>query len=131
MAVTDPISDFLTVLRNASRARKEKITVVSSKMLEGICSILKNEGYIADYKVIANGNKKSLRVHLKYQNNAPGITRVNRISKPGLRKYVAAGNIRNILGGFGISVLSTSRGLLTNKEAKTRKVGGEILLEVW
>ncbi len=131
MAVTDPISDFMTVLRNASKAKKEKITVISSKMLENISAILKREDYIADFKVVDEGKRKFLRVHLKYNNSEPAIKHLSRISKPGLRKYVASDNITSVLGGFGISIVSTPKGLLTNKDAKAQKVGGELLLKVW
>lgn len=131
MAVTDPIADFLTVLRNASKAKKDKFTVISSKMLEGICSILKKENYIEDFKVAEEGKKKYLRVHLKYEENEPVIKRLERISKPGLRQYVSSRDIKAVLGGIGISVLSTPKGLLTNKKAREQKLGGELLFRVW
>jgi len=131
MAASDPISDFLTVLRNASRAKKEKFTIGSSKMLERICAILKAENYIEDFKVAEEGKKKYLRVHLKYEGNEPVIRRLERISKPGLRRYIGSTDIKSVLGGFGISILSTPRGLLTNNKAKEQKVGGELLLKVW
>ncbi|MBI4970349.1 MAG: 30S ribosomal protein S8 [Candidatus Omnitrophica bacterium] len=131
MAATDPISDFITVLRNATKAKKEKITVPSSKMLAGICSILKEENYIEDYKTIDEGNKKFLRVHLKHQVNEPAIRFLGRVSKPGLRKYVSSKDVKKVLGGFGISIISTPKGLLTNKKARENNVGGELLIKVW
>ena len=131
MAATDPIADFLTVLRNASRSKKEKITIASSKMLASICEILKEEEYIDDYKVAEDGKKKYLRVHLKYAANEPSIRHLERVSKPGLRQYISSKEIKGVLGGFGISILSTPKGLLTNKKAREQKVGGELLLRVW
>lgn len=131
MASTDPIADFLTVLRNASAAKKEKITLGSSKMLASICNILKEEGYIEDFKTVEQEKKKFLRVHLKYNNHEPAIRYLGRVSKPGLRKYVSSKDIKKVLGGYGISVISTPTGVITNKKAREKNVGGELLLKVW
>lgn len=131
MPITDPIADFMSVLRNAAGARKEKITVGASKMLESICSILKDEEFIEDYRVVEEGKKKFLRVHLKYRGEEPAIRHLARVSKPGLRHYVASRHIPKILGGLGVAILSTPKGLLTDKKAREQKVGGEILLKIW
>lgn len=131
MNSTDPIADFLTVLRNAGRAKKEKITVPSSKMLEGISRILKEEQYIEDFKVIEEEKKRFLRVHLKYEANKPRVRFLGRISKPGRREYVSSEEIPLVLGGYGISILSTPKGILSGKKAKEQKIGGELLAKVW
>ena len=131
MAVSDPIADFITVLRNASRARKERISYASSKMLESICAILKSEDYIQDFKVAEDGKKKVLRVHLKAVGKESSFRFLGRISRPGLRQYVSSKKIPKILGGLGTAILSTPKGLMTDKRARQENVGGELLLKIY
>lgn len=131
--ITDPIADFLTQVRNASRALKENVTIpCGSQMTMKISEILKREGYIENFKVIQDGPRKSIRIHLKYhKDKRPAIESLVRISKPGIRRYVPSDGIPQVLGGLGISILSTSKGILTNREARSENVGGELICQVW
>jgi len=129
MSITDPIADFLTLIRNASRAKKESVDVPNSKMNKEILGILKKEGYISDFKTL--DVSKQARVYLKYVSNHSAIKNLRRISKPGLRVYASHKDIPNVLRGLGIAVISTPKGILTNKEARELKVGGEILCYIW
>ena len=131
MAVSDPIADFITVLRNASSARKDKFSFVASKMLESICSILKSENYIQDFRVIEDGKKKVLRVHLKPGGKAAPFSFLGRISRPGLRRYVSSKKVPKILNGLGVAILSTPKGLMSDKRARQENVGGELLLKIY
>jgi len=132
MSISDPIADFITVLRNASKAKKEKITTGSSKMLSGICSILKDEKYIENFKVVEEGNKSFLRVQLKYDEGGEGVIHhVSRVSTPGLRKYVPSKEIPRVLGGIGTAILSTSKGIYSGRKAKKENLGGELLIQIW
>lgn len=132
MAVTDSISDMLTIIRNGSRSGKDRVDVKRSKLGEAMLKIFKNEGYISNYKAIEDKKQGVIRVYLKYnEGKSPVITNIKRVSKPGLRIYVANDNIPNVLNGFGIAVLSTSRGVMTNKTARKEKVGGEVLCYAW
>lgn len=130
--MSDFIGDFLTVLRNASRAGKEKTTVPSSALTLQIAEILKRDGFIENFKLIEEGPKRSLRVHFRYiRGKSPAIRSIVRVSRPGLRRYVGHRKIPKVLGGLGLAILSTSRGILTDKEARAEKVGGELLCKVW
>lgn len=129
MSITDPIADFLTLIRNASRAKKESVDVPNSKMNREILGILKKEGYISDFKPL--DVSKQARVYLKYVSNHSAIKNLRRISKPGLRVYASHKDIPNVLRGLGIAVISTPKGILTNKEARELKAGGEILCYIW
>jgi small subunit ribosomal protein S8 len=129
--ITDPIADFLTRLRNGNSARKPEILVPYSKMKAEIARILKQEGYISNYEVDTTGRFPQIKVIAKFANRISAITGLRRISKPGLRKYVGAGEIPRVLGGMGISILSTPRGIVTGREAKAQNVGGELLAYVW
>ncbi|MGF1484645.1 MAG: 30S ribosomal protein S8 [Opitutales bacterium] len=129
MAIHDTIGDFLTVLRNASLANKDSCAVQYSKVREGIARILKQEGYIEDFARVDDG--KQLEVRLKYVNNAAAITGIQRFSKPGRRMYYGYREIPRVLGGLGTSILTTSRGVLNDREARRQKVGGEVLCSVW
>lgn len=133
MPSTDFIADFLTVIRNASRARKDKVTARASKMTSRISEILKEEGFIESYKVFSEGKKQFIRVHLKYLRGGrePAIQGLQRVSKPGRRIYVGSEEIPRVLGGLGVSVVSTSKGILVDREAKKAQVGGELLCKVW
>ncbi len=132
MQMTDPVADFLTRIRNAIRARHQKVDVPASKLKLEIARILKEEGYIANYKSTEEDGHKVLRVYLKYGsgNEAP-ISNLARISRPGCRVYVGRNDIPRVLGGLGINILTTPRGVMTGKEARKQGVGGELLCEVW
>ncbi|MHA3770301.1 30S ribosomal protein S8 [Verrucomicrobiota bacterium sgz303538] len=129
--LSDPIADFLTRLRNASRANKSEVLAPYSKVKAEIARILKQEGYITNYEVDTTGKFPQIRVVTKIVNRTPAITGLKRVSKPGLRKYVGVGEIPRVLGGMGIAILSTPRGLITGREAKKQNVGGELLAMVW
>ncbi|QGF22735.1 30S ribosomal protein S8 [Raineyella fluvialis] len=135
MSMTDPIADMLTRLRNANQAFHDEASMPHSKIKAGIAEILKQEGYIDDYKVAdpAEGEVgKTLTVTLKYgEDRERSIAGVRRISKPGLRVYAKSTNLPKVLGGLGIAIISTSQGLLTDREAKAKSVGGEVLAYVW
>lgn len=132
MATTDFIADFLTVVRNASRAKKEKVTARASNLSVRIADILKKEGFIDSYKLFNEGNKKFVRIHLRYlQGKQPAIQGIRRVSTPGRRVYVACDEIPRVLGGLGVAVVSTSKGLLVDREAKRARVGGELVCKVW
>jgi small subunit ribosomal protein S8 len=132
MNMTDPIADMITRIRNGVRAKLQKVDVPSSKLKSEIARILKDEGYISNFKVTTDDKQGVLRVYLKY---GPGMERVitdlQRVSRPGCRIYCGKGEIPRVYGGLGINVLSTSRGLMTGKSAAREGVGGEILFNVW
>lgn len=129
--LSDPIADFLTRLRNASRVQKAEVVAPYSKLKAEIARILKEEGYIADFELDTTGAHPQIKVTNKFVNRVPAVTGLKRVSKPGLRRYVGANDIPRVLGGMGISILSTPRGILTGKEAKKQNVGGELLAYVW
>lgn len=132
MGMTDPIADMLTRIRNASSVFHDSVDVPASKLKKELARILKEEGYIRDYKVTDDGKQGVLRIYLKY---APPkrqvITGVKRISKPGRRVYAKSDQIPRVLGGLGVAVLSTSSGLMTDREARKRRIGGEVICYVW
>lgn len=129
--VNDPIADFLARLRNAIARKTEKIVSPSSKMIESIAKILKDEGFIIDYKIIDQKPQNNIEISLKYVNGMPAIQSLKRISKPGVRNYLGYRDIPRVKNGLGISILSTPRGVMTGKNAKGEKVGGEYLCEIW
>lgn len=130
--MTDPIADFLTRIRNASSARLPEVLAPYSKIKAEMARILQEEGYIWNYEVdTASGAHPQLKLKLKYDNKAPVIRELKRVSKPGLRNYVSADEIPRVLGGLGISILSTSSGLMTGSKARKARVGGELLAFVW
>lgn len=132
MPVTDFVGDFLTVVRNASKAHKDKVTFKASKMTVRIAEILKEEGFVENVKPFTEEKKNFVRVHLKYmQGKRPAIQGLKRISKPGRRRYIASDAIPRVQGGLGVAIVSTSKGLLTDREARKANVGGEILCTVW
>jgi small subunit ribosomal protein S8 len=131
MPVNDPISDFLTRIRNAVKAKKRFVEIPSSKMKVSLAEILKSNKFIKDYNVIEDKKQNVLRVHLQYVGGIPSITGMRRISKPGLRNYRDKDNLPRVLNGLGMAVLSTSKGLLTDKQAKKESVGGEIICHIW
>jgi small subunit ribosomal protein S8 len=130
MTMTDPLSDLLTRVRNGQRASKASVTMPSSKLKSSVCSLLKQEGYIEDYNVEAEGAKSKLTVHLKYYKGLPVIESIQRVSKPGRRVYKSANDLPSVLGGFGVAVISTSKGLMTDKDARQSGQGGEVLCTV-
>ncbi|WP_395747630.1 30S ribosomal protein S8 [Prosthecobacter sp.] len=129
--MTDPISDFLTRIRNACAAQQEQVLIPFSKMKAELSRILQEEGYIWSYEVDTSATHPRLKLKLKYQDKAPVIRKLDRVSKPGLRKYVGSTEIPRVLGGLGISILSTPRGIMTGAKARKAKVGGELLATVW
>jgi small subunit ribosomal protein S8 len=131
MVMTDPIADMLTRIRNANQMRHESVDMPASKLKNEFLQVLKKEGYIADVKVIKGDVQDTLRVTLKYLQNETVVKGLKRISKPGLRVYAKNTEIPKVLNGLGIAVISTSKGLLTDREARKQKVGGEILAYVW
>lgn len=131
MAVTDPISDFLTRIRNASKAKKVKVEIPSSKMKAGLAEILKKNGYIYDYKIDENNKQNVISILLKYSDGVPAINGLKRISKPGLRIYKKSDELPRVLNGLGTAVISTSKGLLTEKEAQRLQTGGEVVCYIW
>lgn len=132
MSRTDLIADALTMVRNASRSGKEKVDIPTSRIVTEIMRILKREGYIANYRTLEEDGHALVRAYLKYRSNKkPVITQLARISRPGLRTYVKCEDIPRVLGGLGLAILSTSKGIMTDKEAREAKTGGEVLCYVW
>ncbi len=132
MQISDPIADMLTRLRNGTMARHAFVVMPSSKMKEAIAAILKSEGFIQDYEVLADGVKKTLRVQLKYTpERQPVLSGLKRVSRPGRRVYSGRDEIPLVLSGMGIAIVSTPRGVMTGKDARRQGVGGEVLAFVW
>jgi small subunit ribosomal protein S8 len=132
VSMTDPLADMLTRIRNASMARHEKVDIPSSNIKTSIAKVLKNEGYIKNYKVIKDNKQGILRIYLKYGlKNEPVIEGIKRVSKPGRRVYSPYNKIPRVRSGYGVMILSTSKGILTDREARKLKVGGELLCAVW
>ena len=132
MSMTDPIADMLTRVRNALMSGKEKVDVPASTVKEGIARILRDEGYIINYRVIEDNKQGIIRITLKYgEVDTPAIEKLQRISKPGRRVYVGASEVPRVLNGLGIAILSTSKGILTDRESKSQNVGGEVLCYIW
>ncbi|AOQ25420.1 30S ribosomal protein S8 [Neomoorella thermoacetica] len=130
--MTDPIADFLTRIRNANMVYQEKVEVPASRVKRALAEILKNEGYIKNYEYIEDNKQGILRLYLKYgPNKEKVITGLKRISRPGLRVYAKKGEIPRVLGGLGVAVISTSKGILTDKEARRQGVGGEVICYIW
>lgn len=129
--LTDPIADMLTRVRNAAQARHRRVDMPVSKLKIEIARILKDNHYIHDFKVLDDGKHGVLRLHLKYYLEKPVIRELKRISKPGLRKYVSVPDIPRVRNGLGMAILSTSKGILTDREAREARVGGELLAIVW
>ena len=132
MTTTDPIADMLTRIRNGIAARHPKVDVPASRLKGDIAKILKDEGYIANYKATEENGQKIIRVYLKYgTNNEAAIRDLQRVSRPGCRVYVGRDEIRRVQGGLGISIMTTPKGVMTGRQARREGVGGEILCEVW
>ncbi|MCJ7554009.1 MAG: 30S ribosomal protein S8 [Ignavibacteriaceae bacterium] len=131
MSVTDPISDFLTRVRNASKAKKVRVEIPSSGLKKELAEILKKENFIHDFAMVEDNKQNTIRIHLKYSQGTPAISGLRRISKPGLRIYKGKDELPRVLNGLGTAVISTSKGLLTDKEARKQSVGGEIICFIW
>ena len=131
MSVTDPIADFLTRIRNALHAKKKFVEIPSSKMKLRMTEILKENNFIRDFNVIDDSKQNIIRIHLKYKNGEPTITGLKKISTPGLRTYSDKDNLPRVLNGLGLAILSTSKGLLTDKQCKRESIGGEVICHIW
>lgn len=132
MAVTDSIADMLTIIRNASRAKKPVAEVKNSRIAEEIVKIFKSEGFVDNYKVIKDNKQGLLRVYLKYMSDgSPAIIGIKRISRPGLRSYRKADELPRVYGGLGVAVISTSKGLMPDGLAREKKIGGEVICQIW
>jgi len=132
MSVTDLIADQLTVIRNAIMSGKKTVIIRKSGTLEGIIGIIKREGFVEDYQVIEDNRQGKIKIYLKsLEDGTPVMENLKKISTPGRRTYVQAKDVKKVMGGVGVAILSTSKGLLTDKEAKEQGVGGEILCQVW
>ena len=132
MCMTDPLADMLTRIRNAGMVKFEAVEMPLSKVKTGVAAILKKEGFINDYQVLDTDTQGVLRIEMKYdQNNERIITNLKRVSKPGRRIYVKHDQIPKVMSGLGIAIISTSKGIFTDKEARAMKIGGELLCEVW
>ena len=132
MTTSDPIADMLTRIRNAQLAHHPKVDVPASKLKMEIARILKDEGFIMNFKPAEDGVKKSIRIYLKYTpGNVPVISRIERVSRPGCRVYVGSKEVPRVLGGLGINILTTPRGVMTGMSARKENVGGEVLCQVW
>ena len=130
--ISDPIADMLTRVRNALKARFQKVDVPASKLKSELARILKDEGYILNYKIVDEGNHKAIRVYLKYTAaNQPVISHIERVSRPGCRVYVGSTEIPKVLGGLGVNILTTPKGVMTGKSARKEGVGGELLCQIW
>ena len=131
MSMTDPIADLLARIRNAYLAKHDRLDVPASKLKAEVCRLLKEQGYIEDVEAIDGEPRGVLRVFLKYHEGEPVIRHIRRISTPGRRVYKRSDDLRPVLNGLGVSIISTSQGLLSDGEARERRVGGEVLCEVW
>jgi len=132
MTPSDPIADMLTRVRNALKARHQKVDVPASKLKMEIARILKEEGYVVNYKLVEEGVARSIRIYLKYTpSNEPAIAAIQRVSRPGCRVYVGSEEIPRVLGGLGVNILTTPRGVMTGRSARKEGVGGELLCQVW
>jgi small subunit ribosomal protein S8 len=130
--ISDPIADMLTRVRNALKARFQKVDVPASKLKTEIARILKDEGYILNYKIVDEDNHKAIRVYLKYTAaNQSVISHIERVSRPGCRVYVGSTEIPKVLGGLGVNILTTPKGVMTGKSARKEGVGGELLCQIW
>lgn len=127
MSMTDPIADFLTRIRNGQQARKKQVSSPSSKVKEAIANVLKDEGYIADVAITAEGQKKTITLTLKYFQGKPVIEKIQRISKPALRVYKGKDELPKVLGGLGVAIVSTPNGVVSDRKARAAGVGGEVI----
>ena len=131
MSLTDPIANMLTSVRNALSSHKETVDVPASKMVGKILDIFKKDGYIEDFRLLKNNAQGTFKVYLKYQNKKPAIIGLRKVSRPGLKVYVGAQKVPYILNGLGTAILSTDKGLVTDREARKIKTGGEVICCIW
>jgi small subunit ribosomal protein S8 len=131
MPTTDPIADFLTRVRNAVKARHRRVDIPASNVKKAVAQILLEEKFIANFTVLEDGKQGVLRINLKYNNGKPVIAGIRRVSKPGIRQYKGKTEIPRVMGGLGVAIVSTSRGIMTDAKARNENVGGEILAFVW
>ena len=131
MTMTDPVADYLTRVRNALRAKHKRVDIPASNLKRELTKLLVDQNYVASFTEFKEGPQGTLRVQLKYHDAEPVIAGLRRVSTPGLRVYASAGDVPRVLGGLGIAVVSTSRGLMTDKQARAAHVGGEVLCEIW
>lgn len=131
MQLSDPISDFLTRIRNAQKARHKRVDIPSSKMKVAIAKILKEQGYIGEYEVIADNKQGILRISLRYHNGRAPFDKITRVSRPGIRRYTASSEAPRVRSGLGIAILSTPKGIMSDKEARKLNVGGEVLCTIY
>ena len=132
MSVSDLIADQLTVIRNAIMAGKKTVMIKRSTLLEGVLEIVKREGFIDNYKTVEDNKQGQIKVYLKYEGDGtPVMDTLKRVSKPGRREFIQAKKVKSVLGGVGIAILSTSKGLLTDKESREQGVGGEVICHIW
>jgi small subunit ribosomal protein S8 len=131
MSTTDPVADFLTRVRNASKAKHKRVDVPASSMKKAIAQIMLEEKFISSFNLLEDGKQGILRINLKYQGGKPVIAGLRRVSKPGLRMYRPAGELPRVLGGLGVAIVSTSRGLMTDHRARKEHVGGEVVAYIW
>src|SRR5271167_798758 len=131
MSVSDPIADTLTIIRNATGARKETVEFPASKLLERMMAIFKTDGYIEDYRLLKDSKQGVLKVYLKYENTKPLIMGIKRVSRPGLRVYTENDRIPRVLNGLGTAIISSSKGLISDRQARKLKIGGEVLCYIW
>jgi small subunit ribosomal protein S8 len=132
MSMTDPIADLLTRIRNASKERHEKLEIPASRLKANIVRVLKEEGYIKNFRLMREEGRPVIKVYLKYSDGGAGVIQgIRRVSRPGLRRYAGYQEIPKPLGGAGIAIVSTSKGVLTGQKARLAKLGGEVLCEVW
>ncbi|HEX9733265.1 MAG TPA: 30S ribosomal protein S8 [Thermoanaerobaculia bacterium] len=132
MSMTDPIADLLTRIRNALMAKHDRLDVPTSKLKTSVCALLKREGYIDDFEIVESRPVDQLRIYLRYsEEGVPAIRRLQRVSRPGRRVYRRSDDIKPVLNGLGVALVSTSGGLVTDREARERRVGGEVLCEIW
>lgn len=130
MSMSDPIADMLTRIRNVQQARKVSVSMPAAKLKSSVAKVLQDQGYVGSFSTAADSGKPTLTIELRYFDGSPVIDKIKRISRPGLRQYSAAGDIPDVLGGLGISVVSTSHGVMTGKEARAKGYGGEIICTV-
>ncbi|MCI0707219.1 MAG: 30S ribosomal protein S8 [Ignavibacteriae bacterium] len=131
MSMTDPISDFLTRLRNAAKAKHKRVDIPASKMKKAMAQILADQKFISSYTVLEDKKQGILRIQLKYNGGKPVIQGLRRVSRPGIRQYRPSDELPRVLGGLGVAIISTSRGVMTDAQARKEKVGGEVIAFVW
>jgi small subunit ribosomal protein S8 len=131
MSITDPVSDFLTRIRNAGSAKHKRVDIPASNLKKALADILVRQKFISGYTVLEDGKQNILRLQLKYQSGKPVIAGLKRVSRPGIRQYRGSEDLPRVLGGLGIAIVSTSKGVMTDSEARKSKIGGEVLAYIW